>query len=96
MELPAARKNHLLLLVLPFALGSCSSGPTFGDRLISQGDSTREVGEKCNKGHAMIAEGEKMQEKGHKMVRDGEELIRKGEKSVERGKELKAAAGGGA
>ncbi|MGD9419876.1 MAG: hypothetical protein Q7R22_013135 [Verrucomicrobiota bacterium JB025] len=80
----------LLSLSFSLLLGACSNEPTLGDNLISQGESTRALGEQWNKGTSMIEDGEKMQKKGRKMVKDGEKLIRKGEKSVERGKELKA------
>lgn len=79
----------LLTLSLPLLFSSCASKPTLGDRLISQGSETRELGENWKKGDSLVAEGEKQKRKGRKMVADGEKLLSKGEKNLERGKELK-------
>lgn len=86
----AMKKVTLPLLVAPLLFCSCASEPTFGDRLIAQGESTRTIGEQWNKGNSLITEGEKQKKKGRQMIEEGEKLIKKGEKNIERGRLLKS------
>ena len=61
MQIPPPMKNLCpLLIFLCATLVSCSNKPpTFGEQLISKGESTRALGERWNKGNGLISEGEK-------------------------------------
>lgn len=73
------------------SLSSCTNEPSFGDRLVSEGNATKEQGERWNKGNRLVSEGEKQKKKGREMIEEGESLVRKGERNLERGEKLKAS-----
>jgi len=68
----------------------CSSRtiPTIGDSMVMQGNESRFIGEKWNKGEENIREGEALVAKGERMVAEGQENIKRGEKLIRNGQKL--------
>jgi len=76
-------KQYLMVatLFLPsvFLMG-CTNQPTLGDKMISQGAETEDIGEQW-------VDGKKMVEKGQSLIEDGQEKISKGEKLKKEGQQ---------
>lgn len=79
----------LALAAAPVLLAACTTGePSFGDRLLSEGQETRQLGERWVEGERLIARGESLVEKGQKDVRRGNDRIEKGQDLIARGRRL--------
>lgn len=63
-------------------LAACSTPePTLGDRIKSESNSLKEIGDAWNKGEAMVL-------KGNKLIGDGQKLVDAGERKVEKGQDV--------
>jgi uncharacterized membrane-anchored protein len=81
---------RVLLITAPLLMGltACSSTPSFGDRLLSQGQGTKQIGKEWNKGQELVKKGEKLKAKGQEQVEDGQDDIKKGTEMIEKGQKM--------
>jgi uncharacterized membrane-anchored protein len=81
---------RVLLMVSPvvLALTACSSAPSVGDRMLSQGQGTQQLGEQWKKGQDLIKKGEKLKAKGQEQVEDGQDDIKDGTEMIEKGQKM--------
>jgi hypothetical protein len=84
-------RNAIALSLALSVLGGCGT-TDFGDRLQSEGAEISLLGNRWEKGGAMVKRGNAMVEKGRKRVAEGGELIEDGEDLIRRGRELQADA----
>lgn len=82
--------SRVFILIAPalLALTACSSTPTFGDRMLSQGQGTQQLGEQWKKGQELIKKGEKLKAKGQEQVEDGQDNIKDGTEMIEKGQKM--------
>lgn len=80
------RFSWALAAIAVLGLVACSSAPTFGDQVVTQGRGTSAIGEKWNDGSAMVARGLKLQERGRDEIKDGQRDIAAGQDMVTRGR----------
>lgn len=81
--------RYIALSLAAVALSACAaSEPTFGERVISEGSSVSQIGERWTRGDAMIAEGRALVERGEDRIDDGEDLIADGRKLRKRGERM--------
>jgi hypothetical protein len=74
------------------ALGACSSTPSYGDKIVSEGRGTAAIGEKWNEGSEMVAKGTKLQQRGRDEIKDGQSDIAAGQDLITRGRAQMAEA----
>ena len=78
-------KAAAVLFVTLLAAG-CASKPTLGDRMLSQGEAARSLGEKWNEGTAALAKGEALRKKGLQQIEDGKENVQEGDRLILKGR----------
>lgn len=83
------KKSFILIIALSGTMFACSSKPSTGQQMITQGSDAVEYGEKWQKGQSQIAKGNKKIKHGKKMVSKGQHEIQDGEKLLEKGEKLK-------
>lgn len=77
------------LLLLGSSVSGCSSNPpTFGEKLMSQGDEIAEIGEAWEAGKSRMRKGRKLIERGRDQVEDGQQDIAEGERLVRTGEQM--------
>ncbi len=86
--------NAVLMLVLlgTVLTGCASKGPSFGDSVRAEGIAVKELGEKWEKGQAMIRKGNKLVRKGNKQIAEGKENVSDGTSMIKTGEKLVADA----
>jgi len=77
-----------LVLVTLMGLAACSTPPTFGELLESEGSQVRQLGESWNRGAELVERGERMIEDGERMISRGEQRVSEGRDMVRRGERL--------
>lgn len=83
--------NLLVLgLVAAFSVGCASSPPTVGDKMMSQAESTRELGKKWEEGKSLVKKGESIKAYGLEVVADGEARVKNGERMIAEGQAMMA------
>lgn len=83
--------NLLILgLVAAFGAGCASSPPTVGDRMISQSDSTRELGKRWEAGQSLVKKGESIKAEGQDIIAKGNEKVKHGDRLIAEGKAMMA------
>lgn len=81
---------RVLLIAAPLlmSLTACSSAPSLGDRMLSQGQGTQQLGEQWKKGQALVKKGEKLKAKGQERVDDGQDIIKDANRMIEKGQKM--------
>ena len=69
-------------------MAGCASEPSVGDRMISQGGDTLNLGQQWNEGRKLVSEGKDLVEEGEEQIEDGEELIDEGKDNIKEGKKM--------
>ncbi|NBB69711.1 MAG: hypothetical protein GVY33_05215 [Alphaproteobacteria bacterium] len=82
------RRYTAVVLLALTGLSACSTAPTFGERLESEGATVRQLGESWNRGAELVERGERMIEDGERMISRGEQRVSEGRDMVRRGERL--------
>lgn len=77
--------RHLAALSLLSALAGCASEPTFGERLMAEGQSRAEMGEQAVQAEKDIERGRRLIEEGRSQERDARDKLDEGRRLVDRG-----------
>lgn len=87
-------KHAMLLVVLlgTFISGCATKGPSFGDSVRAEGIAVADIGEKWEKGQALIRKGNKRIRKGNEQIAEGKEDVSDGTSMVKTGEKLVADA----
>jgi hypothetical protein len=78
----------ILLISSCLLISACSSTPTVGEKMMSQGSETQQLGKNWVAGNELITKGTKEISKGESSIKDGEKLIKKGKSQIQEGKSL--------
>lgn len=68
--------------------GCAAKQPSFGDSIKSEGLAVAGIGEKWEKGQALIKKGNKQIRKGNRLIDEGQEDITEGKANVKSGQKL--------
>lgn len=71
-----------------FVSGCASTGPSFGDTVMAEGNAVAEIGEQWEEGQAMIRKGNKKISKGNDQISAGKENVADGTSMVKTGEKL--------
>lgn len=83
----------LVVVLLSTVLSGCATrSPSFGDSVRAEGIAVKDIGEKWDKGQAMIRKGNKLVRKGDKQIAEGKENVADGAAMVKSGEKLVADA----
>jgi hypothetical protein len=75
-------------LVPLVALTACSTPPTFGERLSSEGAAVSELGDQWSRGAALVERGERRITEGEQQIERGRRQVAEGRDLVNRGRRL--------
>jgi hypothetical protein len=78
----------ILLISSLLLISACSSTPTVGEKMMSQGSETQKLGKNWVVGNELIVKGTKEIGKGESSIKDGEKLIKKGKAQIQEVKSL--------
>lgn len=86
-------KSVWVVVLLASMLAGCASrSPSFGDSVRAEGIAVADIGDKWEKGQAMIRKGNKLVRKGNKQIAEGKENVADGTSMVKTGEKLIADA----
>ncbi|MCK5932593.1 MAG: hypothetical protein KAG89_10535 [Fulvimarina manganoxydans] len=77
--------RSLVALSIMSALAGCASEPTFGERLVAEGQSRAEMGAQAVQAEKDIARGRQLIEEGRSQERDARAKLDEGQRLVDRG-----------
>ncbi|ASJ76577.1 hypothetical protein IMCC3135_32660 [Granulosicoccus antarcticus IMCC3135] len=70
------------------ASGCASTGPSFGDTVMAEGNAVADIGEQWEEGQALIRKGNKKVSKGNDQISEGKENLADGTSMVKSGEKL--------
>lgn len=73
--------NQIIVLSLFLVVSACSNHPTLGEKMLTQGSQTKQIGERWVEGNELIS-------KGTKLIHEGEHLSKKGKAQVQKGRAM--------
>lgn len=82
----------LLMLIALSITGCASRGPSFGDTIQEEGNAVAGIGEKWEKGQALVRKGNRLIRKGNERIAEGKENVADGTAMVKSGEKLVADA----
>ncbi len=82
----------LTMLFVALSSGCTTTPPTLGERMIAQSESTKDLGKQWQKGHDMVAQGNKIRTEGQEKLTQGNELVKEGDRLIAEGTTLMQAS----
>ncbi|MGV8990471.1 MAG: hypothetical protein ACOH1Q_03610 [Thiobacillus sp.] len=79
----------LVGLAVVLSVGCASTPPTVGDKMISQSQSTKDLGKQWQSGEDMIKRGEKLKSEGLDIIATGDQKVKEGDRLIAEGTTLK-------
>lgn len=88
--------NRIFVLSLLLVVVGCAHDRhSVGEKLVTQGAETKDIGKKwiegeelIKKGHKLIQNGEHLRQKGEAEIREGRDLVRKGNKKIKKSENI--------